>query len=1320
MANSDQSQIPGIQRELDTIKQHVNYEPVSVSGQGWCAYPEIPTARDLNPDWDDPAQRAEITHLLPNTWQRPWSDKNTYLETHYRLQREEAITMLRFSIRKFRDCPLMMDDEETCVYTKVFVRGYRMTRLGPVCQIQFSTERCGKRIRWSQTRRLTTGALVVISTAQDAFRTICIPAIIADHPIRDGLDQNPPLIQIHWAKMDDAIMDPTIELVMIESRFGYFEAVRHSLVGLQQVAMTDTPLDKYLVGADKSDGLAQYVKERPHMNISSLVHHVPNSSHMTNAEVKQEMSQVREPLTSYSVIDGIGDQLSPYTNLDNSQLNAVHRILTKELAIVQGPPGTGKTFTSVQALQILLQSQEESGNRVIVVAAQTNHAVDQILVHLINLGFNVVRLGGRTQNEEIKRYSMYNLRRRSMPPSFLRADRDYKTFEAARKKNISAFETLVSHVFPEELLDPSILHSAGIISEKQLDSLLADDWESLSSPNSSDVVLSEWLGDQLIEVPPNTFRDPVFEDPENDDMLDLEDEDYQMDLDDCIVDDDENRGRIDGKWVPINHQWTGSNPHNRNEDDIAIRRELQKENLWDIDTKYRGAVYQYWQRELLRVRSQEFRNTLADNVRICKNLKINRWYKDTQCVKASRVEIIGCTTTGLCKYRGLLSALCPRTMLIEEAAETREANIISALYGSLQQLILVGDHQQLAPSCDLAALGEDPYYLRVSMFERLVKLNMPFSVLNMQRRMTPVLREVLNPFYPALQDHPVVLKEGARPAVPGMKLESFFFHHTWMEGTDENMSKYNILEAEMIVHFVDYLLMNGVDSSKITILTFYRGQRKKIMKDMRKKLSHRAPFTNVHTIDSYQGEENDIILLSLVRSNGPNGPHKAGFLRDQNRGVVAISRARRGFYIFGNMINLASADAESWAMWGQVEKVFRRQNRYGSDSRLPITCQQHGNTSWIAHPEDWINYHGGCTLPCPDTLTCGHPCGRRCHWVDHSRLICQRPCERVLPCGHRCQEVCGEQCRCTCHAFTGAYPDDEEWNEHTPFDERSGAKSVRGSGTNFADLAHRGRHNGLSGRYGSRGYRGNSTRNGNSIRSTERTQGNSWTNFNAQRDDARRREARQRTSQQGRRPPNALPSLLAGQNTARMDHSIRETYRPVTLSRRGKRNVGEGIVSESSGTPSPEKTKLESHQGYTPQVDGRMPRADFLDMVNTYHTDKLILPSEREASSLAPIGSLASSLNNMSLLDTDVVLDGPSQNTPQSDSDGQIEGSQLNEQQHYTTSMGDMVMPTAMRTRSNPRQQADRPEWEMASMADGSVNGTTLHHKDHVEDLIHF
>jgi len=57
--------------------------------------------------------------------------------------------------------------------------------------------------------------------------------MVAQRPYLDGLDQNPPLVDLIWTVAEEATFDPQEELVIIESRHGYFEAVRHALVGLQ-------------------------------------------------------------------------------------------------------------------------------------------------------------------------------------------------------------------------------------------------------------------------------------------------------------------------------------------------------------------------------------------------------------------------------------------------------------------------------------------------------------------------------------------------------------------------------------------------------------------------------------------------------------------------------------------------------------------------------------------------------------------------------------------------------------------------------------------------------------------------------------------------------------------------------------------------------------------------------------------------------------------------------------------------------------------------------------------------------------------------------
>lgn len=78
------------------------------------------------------------------------------------------------------------------------------------------------------------GKVVALST--DFFQKDCRVAVIAQRPIEGGLDQKPPMIDIIWADIDQAVINPDQDLVMVESRNGYYEAVRHALRGLQHAA----------------------------------------------------------------------------------------------------------------------------------------------------------------------------------------------------------------------------------------------------------------------------------------------------------------------------------------------------------------------------------------------------------------------------------------------------------------------------------------------------------------------------------------------------------------------------------------------------------------------------------------------------------------------------------------------------------------------------------------------------------------------------------------------------------------------------------------------------------------------------------------------------------------------------------------------------------------------------------------------------------------------------------------------------------------------------------------------------------------------------
>lgn len=112
--------------------------------------------------------------------------------------------------------------------------GYTFSNLGPAPCIEFSYERSGKKILWSQSKRLQQGTLIALSPASDKFRTICKIATVAARPL-SAVEQNPPQIDLFWGSIGDAEFDPSEEYIMIEARSGYFEANRHMLVAMQKL-----------------------------------------------------------------------------------------------------------------------------------------------------------------------------------------------------------------------------------------------------------------------------------------------------------------------------------------------------------------------------------------------------------------------------------------------------------------------------------------------------------------------------------------------------------------------------------------------------------------------------------------------------------------------------------------------------------------------------------------------------------------------------------------------------------------------------------------------------------------------------------------------------------------------------------------------------------------------------------------------------------------------------------------------------------------------------------------------------------------------------
>ncbi|KAG8525871.1 uncharacterized protein KY384_000631 [Bacidia gigantensis] len=786
------------------------------------------------PKWSevfDPGRRAhnEDVELDSNTIVGPFSSKEDYLARHYNLLREDAVAPLRDVVSECQIYPHMSERtsrNDAYVYDKTFINGFTFTTSGLAARLTFSLGRVGKKIRWEQSKRLRTGTLVALTPANAPFKSIVRVAVVAARPI-SGLEENPPTIDVFFTMPEEIEIDPQQEWVMVESRNGFFEGHRHMLRGLQMLANEAFPLSNHIVNIERNILPPRYRTLRPTMDCSSIF------TTLTTDEKKNV--DVTQDLPSWPSL------------LDSTQLQALQRILGKRLSIVQGPPGTGKTFVSVVAIRLMLENRKPN-DPPIIVSSHTNHALDQLLRHIAEFEPEFVRIGGMSTDLEVVRpRTLYEIKQAvnfQDPKGCLRAPA-LKELRQLTKEMKSLLSSLMAG---DKLPSAESFEQHGVISAKQRESLVkgAQQWFDCDS-NAQDV-LDYWLGDQKIEtklrIAPEDFGLELEEvDLEIEQIREIEAEQRTLD--------DEDPEILRGEWVQLNEKWTGLKVPGVSMTNMTS--EMKRQDMYDIPEALRGPLYRHMQMKLKGTIRDRLRNKAKRYASLVQEAKVGRMEVDYNFIKDAK--ILGLTTSGLAKYRPLLQSLKPKVVLIEEAAETLESYISISCFESLEHLILVGDHEQLRGHCHVQDLELEPFYLGISMFERLVRNSLDYTQLQSQRRMIPEIRRALTPVYPDLRDHDSVYN---RPPVPGMAADTFFFSHSAPESADEQMSKMNLTEAELVVSFFVYLVQNGIAPLKITVLTFYNGQRKLLLRKLKAHPELTGQYFKVVTVDSYQGEEAEI------------------------------------------------------------------------------------------------------------------------------------------------------------------------------------------------------------------------------------------------------------------------------------------------------------------------------------------------------------------------------------------------------------------------------------------------------------------------------
>ncbi|KAL8843310.1 MAG: hypothetical protein Q9170_000168 [Blastenia crenularia] len=639
------------------------------------------------------------------------------------------------------------------------------------------------------------------------------------------------------------------------------------------------------------------------------------------------------------------EDICSVTTLDQGQATALCENLSRGLAFTQGPPGTGKTFLGVSLAKIILQRMPE---KPIIVACMTNHALDNFLADLLAQGISkVARLGSGSKEDWTSKYTLKSLRKnfKNSCAESTKITKAYHRFRSLSEEGTRCCESLNSHIPTWATMRDHLKHNYWNVFHNFVTCLsrqeqqIEDIRKKRSAAGGS--AFEYWCNGGDFAEWKEVWRDMKAWFGKTTADSDSPDNSSESET-------SSTEPTTSQPEAPVDHPYGEF-----------------KGDAWALSMDMRAAWISRWKSELgTSIGADRLAEIQRRYIAAKESKREIHNAVDARCLADQ--EVIGMTTTGCAKYWSILKSLDLQTLICEEAGEIMEAQTISTLLPSIGHAMFIGDPLQLRPQINQPCLSLETTYgrryrLDESLFERMVlpqtqsTQSLPASKLKLQRRMHPDVADLMRAtLYPYLEDHPST----SRLPVAGMVHRTFWLDHKEREDNPDPLavggrSYSNGFECAMICELVRYLInTNDFGSGDITILVPYNRQlsclkdrltRTRtcsiILSDQDKErlidiglLDENEqqqiksdveilPMVRLATIDSFQGEEAKVIILSTVRSNLQD---RVGFLQTTNRINVACSRARNGFYIVGNSTLLRTVD-----MWESIIANFQVKGRIG-------------------------------------------------------------------------------------------------------------------------------------------------------------------------------------------------------------------------------------------------------------------------------------------------------------------------------------------------------------------------------------------------------
>lgn len=609
---------------------------------------------------------------------------------------------------------------------------------------------------------------------------------------------------------------------------------------------------------------------------------------------------------------------------------------TPDIAIIQGPPGTGKSTVIAAVADRLLEIAEKKGDRqndkLILVSAFQNDTVEHIASKIYTLGLPTVKIGKEAQGNKAEDTVIDGMKN-----DMERAMDYYKDFAIP---SLSSALSTQRDIFIKEHTLSSIEDAVdNILSQEDLGEEINEEWELYKIYDRND----ERAFDRQLKAIDN-LRSKSSDEYNKDGFknirrlirnVELDDEDKTF-LENAPVTDPDNAflERLDGLKTKYRNRFLSSEEATG----------LGTLGMWfdkAIDVAYRK------EQERPQDKNSYMYTTLAT--------LLNEINGDKAYVRQSLTgygEAIAATNQTAGSYE--LSRSHFEDVILEEAARSNPLDLLIPMMKADRRIILVGDQKQLpqllehdieekaleeSHTAEEQAANRKTYQRSLFdiIFQNLSKGGITptrFKTLTTQFRMHPVISNFISRIY-----YP---EEGLKPGLPNMEaVKRHNLSLPWAKdkvavfcdvphslGSETGRSKYRPAEAKRIISLLDEIYSDPASENlSVGVITFYSAQVDEICRqaaeagymqksaDNNYEVSEEYRFIGnsdnpreglrIGTVDSFQGKEFDIVILSTVRSNeekrdDDNVNRVFGFLTLKNRLNVAFSRAEDLIIVVGD------------------------------------------------------------------------------------------------------------------------------------------------------------------------------------------------------------------------------------------------------------------------------------------------------------------------------------------------------------------------------------------------------------------------------------